>query len=278
MPEAPLLERRAPLLELRGLGKRFGGLVVIDDLSTTLRPGELLGVVGPNGAGKSTLFGLIAGDLRPDAGSVIFDGSDVTSLRESRRCRAGIGRTYQIPLPFAGMTVFENVLVGATHGRKARGRAAYQLGQRALDTVGLLPKANEQAANLGLLDRKRLEMARALATDPRLLLLDEVAGGLTEPEVQELMATIAQVRSRGMAIIWIEHIVDALLSVVDRLLCLAAGRVLMEGDPAAVLASREVQEVYLGTTEAGPLPGQDAAGPADPDSADPDSADPDRRS
>ena len=251
----------APMLELRGLSKRFGGLVVIDDLSTTLGPGELLGVVGPNGAGKTTLFGLIAGDLRPDAGAVVFDGRDVTSLRASRRCRAGIGRTYQIPLPFSGMTVFENVLVGATHGHGARGRAAYQLSQRALDLVGLAPRVNEQAVNLGLLDRKRLEMARALATEPRLLLLDEVAGGLTEPEVQELMVTIADVRSGGMAIIWIEHIVDALLSVVDRLLCLAAGRVLMEGDPAAVLASREVQEVYLGTTEAGPLPGDATARP-----------------
>jgi branched-chain amino acid transport system ATP-binding protein len=255
----------APLLELRGLGKRFGGLVVIDDLSSTVRPGELLGVVGPNGAGKTTLFGLIAGDLRPDAGSVIFAGRDVTTMRGSRRCRAGIGRTYQVPLPFSGMTVFENVLVGAAHGRRARGRAAYQLGQRALDAVGLAPKANEQAANLGLLDRKRLELARALATEPRLLLLDEVAGGLTEPEVAELMATIVALQAGGMTIIWIEHIVDALLSAADRLLCLAAGRVLMDGEPAAVLASREVQEVYLGTTEAGLLPGHGAAARADQD-------------
>ncbi len=248
-----------PLLQLNGLCKRFGGLQVIDNLSTTLQASELLGVVGPNGAGKTTLFNLIAGDLRPDAGSVVFDGQGITSMPAHQRCRAGIGRTYQIPLPFAGMTVFENVLVGAAHGRRAR-RGSYDLSLQALRAAGLLSKANIQAADLGLLDRKRLEVARALATEPRLLLLDEVAGGLTEPEVVELVALIRQVRAQGVAIIWIEHIVDALLSVVDRLMCLSAGRVLMDGDPAAVLASSEVQAVYLGAPEPGPVPGG-AVGP-----------------
>jgi branched-chain amino acid transport system ATP-binding protein len=245
----------APLLELTGLGKHFGGLQVIDNVSASVQDGELLGVVGPNGAGKSTLFNLIAGELRPDTGSVVFAGRDITTLPEARRCRAGIGRTYQIPRPFSGMTVFENVLVGATHGRKARRHQAYATSQEAIRSVGLGVKVNEQAADLGLLDRKRLELARALATAPRLLLLDEVAGGLTEPEIAELVALILQVRGRGVTIIWIEHIVDALLSVVDRLICLTAGRVLLEGDPATVLASREVQEVYLGVTEPGPLGG-----------------------
>jgi branched-chain amino acid transport system ATP-binding protein len=235
----------APLLELRGLAKRFGGLQVIDNLSITVRPGELLGVVGPNGAGKTTLFNLIAGDIRPDAGSVIFRGRDITAAPVHQRCRAGIGRTYQIPLPFTGMTVFENVLVGAAHSRASR-RGSYELSLEALDSVGLLPKANDPAANLGLLDRKRLEMARALATEPRLLLLDEVAGGLTEPEVEDLVALIRRVSAGGVAIVWIEHIVDALLSVVGRLICLSEGRLLMEGDPATVLASSEVQQVYLG--------------------------------
>jgi branched-chain amino acid transport system ATP-binding protein len=251
----------APLLELAGLGKRFGGLQVIDNVNARVRDGELLGVVGPNGAGKSTLFNLIAGELRPDTGSVVFVGKDITRLPEARRCRAGIGRTYQIPRPFSGMTVFENVLVGATHGQKAHRHQAYESSQQALRSVGLEARANEQAADLGLLDRKRLELARAIATAPQLLLLDEVAGGLTEPEVAELVALILQVRAQGVTIVWIEHIVDALMSVVDRLLCLTAGRVLIEGDPAAVLASREVQEVYLGVTDPGP-PGAPAEGPA----------------
>jgi branched-chain amino acid transport system ATP-binding protein len=242
-----------PLLELRHLGKHFGGVMVVDDLSTTVGRGELLGVVGPNGAGKTTLFNLITGEIRPDHGSIVFDGRDITALPESRRCRAGIGRTYQIPRPFTGMTVFENVLVGAAHGLRARRTQGYQVSQQALHATGLLPRANDQAADIGLLDRKRLELARALATGPRLLLLDEVAGGLTEPEVEQLVATIRRIHARGVTVIWIEHIVDALLSVADRLLCLTAGRVLMDGDPATVLASREVQEVYLGTTEPGPV-------------------------
>jgi len=249
----------APLLELNGLAKHFGGLQVIDSLSTTVGPGELLGIVGPNGAGKTTLFNLVAGGVRPDAGSVIFDGQDITSAPVHQRCRAGIGRTYQIPLPFSGLTVFENVLVGAAHGRSAR-RGSYELSLQALHAVGLAAKANEQAADLGLLDRKRLEMARALATEPRLLLLDEVAGGLTQPEVADLVALIRRVHAQGVTIVWIEHIVDALMSLAGRLICLSEGRILMEGDPAMVLASREVQEVYLGTIP-GPLPG----GPAAPD-------------
>jgi branched-chain amino acid transport system ATP-binding protein len=247
----------APLLELNGLAKHFGGLQAIDSLSTTVGPGELVGIVGPNGAGKTTLFNLVAGGVRPDAGSVIFDGKDITSAPVHQRCRAGIGRTYQIPLPFSGMTVFENVLVGAAHGRSTR-RGGYELSLQALHAAGLAAKANEQAADLGLLDRKRLEMARALATEPRLLLLDEVAGGLTQPEVADLVALIRRVHAQGVAIVWIEHIVDALMSVIGRLICLSEGRILMEGDPAMVLASREVQEVYLGTIP-GPLPDDPAA-------------------
>ena len=236
-----------PLLDLRGLRKRFAALVVIDDLDVSLAADEVLGVVGPNGAGKSTLFNLIDGQLRPDAGQVLFQGADITRLSPPRRCAASIDRTYQVPQPFVGMTAFENVLVGATHGQGARRHAAYDVSVEALRTAGILDKANVLAADLGLLDLKRLELARALATGPRLLLLDEVAGGLTEPEVRDLVETIRGLRARGIAVIWIEHIVHALLSIVDRLLCLTAGRVLMEGDPAAVMASREVQDVYLGS-------------------------------
>jgi branched-chain amino acid transport system ATP-binding protein len=237
------------LLELAGISKRFGGVQVIDDLSIAVRPDELVGVVGPNGAGKTTLFSMITGAVRPDTGSVVFDGKDVTSVPVAGRCRAGIGRTHQIPRPFTGMTAFENVLVGAAHGAGARGRSAYRGAMTALEAAGLDAKANVQAADLGLLDRKRLELARALATGPRLLLLDEVAGGLTEPEVADLLTVVLRLREQGIAIVWIEHIVDALISVANRLVCLAGGRLIADGKPAEVLASREVQEVYLGTTE-----------------------------
>jgi len=237
------------LLALDGLHKRFGGVTVIDGLSTELREGEVLGIVGPNGAGKTTLFNLISGELAPDAGTVTFNGRDITAARASTRCRAGIGRTHQQPLPFEGMTVFENVLVGAAHGAGRRGHAAYAACERVLGLTGLAGRANTAAGNLGLLDRKRLEMARALATAPRLLLLDEVAGGLTDPEVAELVVTVREVQNEGVAIIWIEHIVHALTAVVGRLLCIAAGQVLADGDPAAVMASPQVRQVYLGSID-----------------------------
>jgi len=248
------------LLALDGLHKRFGGVTVIDGLSTELHEGEVLGIVGPNGAGKTTLFNLISGELAPDAGTVTFDGRDITAARASTRCRAGIGRTHQMPLPFSGMTVFENVLVGAAHGAGRRKRAAYGACERVLALTGLAARANTAAGNLGLLDRKRLEMARALATEPRLLLLDEVAGGLTDPEVAELVATVRAVHNEGVAIIWIEHIVHALTSVVGRLLCIAAGRVLADGDPVAVMASPQVRQVYLGNIDLPPGPGKASGG------------------
>jgi branched-chain amino acid transport system ATP-binding protein len=240
------------LLTLDRLHKQFGGVTVIEDLSAEVRDGEVLGIVGPNGAGKTTLFNLISGELAPDAGTIGFAGRDITADRASSRCRAGIGRTHQVPQPFGGMTVFENVLVGAAHGARLRGRASYAACERVLALTGLAGRANTVAADLGLLDRKRLEMARALATVPRLLLLDEVAGGLTDPEVTELVATVRAVHDEGVAIIWIEHIVHALTAVVDRLLCLAAGRVLADGNPAEVMASPQVRQVYLGSIDLPP--------------------------
>jgi branched-chain amino acid transport system ATP-binding protein len=237
-----------PLLEVRGLAKRFGRLVVAADISFAVAPGEALGVVGPNGAGKSTMLNLVNGVLRPDAGSVTFAGADVTGLGAAARCRAGIGRSYQVPRPFGGMTVFENVLVGATFGAGRRRQAGYQAAGAALETAGLLGLADRPAGSLRLLDRKRLELARVLATDPRLVLLDEIAGGLTEAELPALVETVRGVRERGVAVIWIEHIVHALLAVVDRLMCLASGRTLALGEPRAVLRSPEVVQVYLGST------------------------------
>jgi len=231
---------------------RFGALQVVDDLSVQLEEGEAVGVVGPNGAGKTTMLNLLAGQLRPDSGRVRFDGRDVTALGARRRCQLGIARTYQIPQPFPGMTLFENALVGATFGSPGRADAeAAAAAVAGLERTGLLDRANRQAGSLTLLERKRLELARALATGPRVLLLDEIAGGLTEPEVHELVAVVGELRSAGVSILWIEHIVHALVRVVDRLVAVDFGRKLIEGRPEAVLASPEVRDVYLGAEAVG---------------------------
>jgi branched-chain amino acid transport system ATP-binding protein len=237
---------------MEAVSLRFGALQVIDDLSVQLEQGEAVGVVGPNGAGKTTMLNLLAGQLRPDAGQVRFDGRDVTALPARRRCQLGIARTYQIPQPFPGMTVFENALVGATFGSPGRSDTeAASAAVAGLERAGLLGRANRLAGTLTLLERKRLELARALATGPRVLLLDEIAGGLTEPEVHELVAVIGELRSAGVSILWIEHIVHALVSVVDRLVAIDFGRKLIEGRPEAVLASPEVRDVYLGAEAVG---------------------------
>ena len=233
-------------LSLSGVNKSYGALKVTDNLSLRLDEGEALGIIGPNGAGKSTLFNLITGNVRPDSGRVVFKGQDINDLPAAERCQAGIGRSYQIPHPFVGMTVFENALVGATFGAGLSEHAAYEPCIEILDKTGLLDKANVLAGSLTLLDRKRLELARALATKPSLLLLDEIAGGLTEGEVHELVAAINDIRAEGVSIIWIEHIVHALLAVVDRLIAINFGALLNEGDPVEVMASPEVQEVYMG--------------------------------
>jgi branched-chain amino acid transport system ATP-binding protein len=224
--------------------------LVIDDLSINVSEGEALGIVGPNGAGKTTWFNLITGAVRADAGKVLFDGRDITHLPRHERCRAGIGRTFQIPKPFVGMTVFENILVGATHGRKMGERASYDRVMEVLEITGLHNKVNLLAGSLTLLDRKRLELARALATDPKLLLLDEIAGGLTEAEVLDLIEEIKKFRQMGITIVWIEHIVHALLAVVDRISVIQFGRNLCEGDPHEVMNSAEVQACYMGGTPA----------------------------
>jgi branched-chain amino acid transport system ATP-binding protein len=237
-------------LETQGLRKSFGGVLVIDDLSISVESGEALGIVGPNGAGKTTWFNLITGAVHADSGKVVFQGKEITRLSRHERCRTGIGRTFQIPKPFAGMTVFENVLVGATHGRNMAERASYEHCVGILETTGLHKKVNVLAGSLTLLDRKRLELARALATDPQLLLLDEIAGGLTEAEVEELIGEIKKLRERGITIVWIEHIVHALLAVVDRIVVIQFGRKLCEGDPHEVMNSQEVQACYMGGTPA----------------------------
>lgn len=235
------------LLELLDISKSFGRVVVADNLSLAIGAGELIGIVGPNGAGKSSLFGLIAGDLRPSAGEIVFAGAKVTRLDAAARCRLGIGRTFQVPKPFGAMTVFENVLVAVQQGSGLRRKPSYAAAAAILDRTGLLADANSPAERLGLLSRKRLELARALATGPKLLLLDEVAGGLTDPEVAQLAAIVRSVSAEGVAIVWIEHVVHALTATVHRLLCLAGGSVIGDGEPSAVLGLPAVREVFLGT-------------------------------
>jgi branched-chain amino acid transport system ATP-binding protein len=234
------------MLKITGLRKTFGSLVATEDIDLTVAPGEALGIIGPNGAGKTTLFNLIAGGLRPDAGEIRLNGRDITFAKPHQRCIAGIGRAYQIPRPFEGLTVFENLLVAAVHGgRLTEGDAAGACAE-ILERLHLIARANTLAGALTLLERKRLEMARALATNPHLLLLDEIAGGLTEGECLELVETIRAVHATGMTIIWIEHIVHALLAVVGRLSVLNFGRKVAEGDPQQVLASAEVRQFYTG--------------------------------
>jgi len=219
---------------------------VVDDLSVSLNQGEALGVVGPNGAGKTTMLNLLTGMTHGEKGTVIFDGMDISRRTPDQRCHVGLGRTYQIPKPFEGMTVFENVLVGGTFGRGKSEKASYEICARALHRASLLPQANLLAESLSLLERKRLELARALATEPKVLLLDEIAGGLTEHEVHSLIDTIKQLRTEGISIIWIEHIVHALMAVVDRLMAIDFGHLIAEGDPKTVMCDRKVIEAYFG--------------------------------
>jgi branched-chain amino acid transport system ATP-binding protein len=247
MPDPAPAGPAATLLQLDAISKSFGRVVVADSLSLTVGAGDLVGIVGPNGAGKSSLFGLIAGDLAPSAGEIRFAGATVTRKDAAARCRAGIGRTFQVPKPFGAMTVFENVLVAVQQGAGLRRRASYAAAARVLERTGLGADANIPAERLGLLSRKRLEVARALATGPKLLLLDEVAGGLTDPEVAQLAGIVRAISADGVAIIWIEHVVHALTATVGRLLCLAGGLIIGDGEPAAVLALPSVREVFLGT-------------------------------
>ena len=234
------------LLQTTDLRKNFGSIVAADSLDLTVAANEAVGIIGPNGAGKTTLFNLIAGTLAPGGGTIRFDDRDITHDQPQARCRAGIGRTHQIPASFEKLTVFENLLVGAVHGRQVSEREAAQSCGEILDRLDLLRHANSLAGSLTLLQRKRLEMARALATAPKLLLLDEIAGGLTEGECAELIATIGDIRKTGVAILWIEHVVHALLAVVDRLVVLNFGRKIAEGAPREVMRSSEVRQIYIG--------------------------------
>ncbi|MBX2839082.1 MAG: ABC transporter ATP-binding protein [Gammaproteobacteria bacterium] len=233
-------------MALSEISKSFGAVTVADAVSFELPAGQALGIIGPNGAGKTSLFNLITGTLAPDSGRVQFAGKDVTRMAAAMRCRLGIARSFQIPQPFTGMSVFENVLVGARHGDGLSKPKANIRSVEILEQTGLLEKANDVAGQLTLLERKRLELARALAAGPELLLLDEIAGGLTEHECQSLIQTIEEIKSTGVTIVWIEHIVHALLAVVDRLIVIDFGRVVADGEPNIVMQSQVVQDVYIG--------------------------------
>ena len=235
------------ILRLEGIRKSYGALVVADDVSFSVKEGEAVGVIGPNGAGKTTLFSIISGTLAPSGGKVWLDGRDVTTLGPAARCRTGIGRSHQVPLPFEKLTVFENVLTAACFGRNRRERDVADACGAVLERTQLISKANRLAGTLTLLDRKQLELARALATEPRLLLLDEIAGGLTEGECADLVALIRAISATGVTIVWIEHIVHALMAVVSRLFVLNFGRLIAEGDPRAVMDSEDVRAIYLGS-------------------------------
>jgi branched-chain amino acid transport system ATP-binding protein len=239
-------EQKAPILELKGLSKSFGALAVINDISMRVERGEALGILGPNGAGKTTLLNLVSGDLAVTRGSVFYLGKDVTAASPHERSRGGIGRTHQIPKPFEGMTVFENVLVGATYGRQQSQKDAQEHSAEVLKLTGLHKYANRLAGDLRLLDRKRLELAKAMALKPELLLLDEIAGGLVDHEVPELLEVIRNLRKQGVTIIWIEHIVHALVSVVDRMIAINFGSILAEGSPEELLRNETLKEIYLG--------------------------------
>jgi branched-chain amino acid transport system ATP-binding protein len=241
------------LLEVSGLTRRFGGVTAVDGLDLSVRSGETLGVIGPNGAGKSTLVGLLAGALRPDGGRIVLAGRDVTRLRAPARARLGIGRTHQVPRPFRRMTVLENLLLGQVYGARTRGLAAARReGMAILERTGLADVAGEPAGSLPLLRLKRLELARALALRPRLLLLDEIGGGLIESELPELIELIRSLRAEVESVLVIEHVVEVIQACADRVAVLDWGRRLVEGTPAEVLRDPEVAAVYLGTTAAGP--------------------------
>ena len=234
------------LLQLVEVSKKFGQVVVAEGISFDVGPGDAVGIVGPNGAGKTSLFAMVSGDIRPDAGEIFFDGVNMAHLTPDKRARAGIGRTFQVPRPFEHTTVFENALVAAQQAGRATGRASHAKAYDALERTGLTDFANRPAGSLTLLHRKRLELARALASGPRVVLLDEIAGGLTDLEVNELTVIVRALKTEGIAVVWIEHVVRALLSTVDRLLCLAAGAIVADGEPREVLVSDAVRAVYMG--------------------------------
>jgi len=234
------------ILRLSGVYKSFGALQVAQDITFDVPQGQALGIIGPNGAGKSTLFNLITGNIDPNQGRIEFLGRDITKTPPMQRTLMGMGRSFQIPQPFDNISVFENVLVAACFGQNISESVAIKQCAYILDQTEMMHLANMPASKLSLLERKRLELARAMATHPKLLMLDEIAGGLTDAECLSLIETIKSIHASGVTIIWIEHVLLALTSVVEQLLVLDFGKVIAIGEPQKIMESREVQEIYLG--------------------------------
>lgn len=237
------------ILSIEGITVSYGPMRILNSLTFDVKAGEVLGVIGPNGAGKTTVLNALCGLTKIQSGKIVYKGSDISSLSAAKRCRIGIGRTYQIPQPYGNMTVFENVMVGGVHGAGLSEKQAKAKSLEVLALTGMLEKKDSMAGKLTLLDRKRLEVARALATNPQVLLLDEVASGLTEAEVRAVMQIVADTQKSGVTIVWIEHIIMTMLEATNRLLCLAAGTSLVCGVPQEIMASKEVEKVYLGVEE-----------------------------
>ena len=233
------------MLEVAGVSKAFGGLKAVDNASLTVDAGEIVGLIGPNGAGKTTLFAAIAGFHRPDAGRIAFGGRDITGLPPHKICAAGMVRTFQITQPFAKITVRENIMVGAYFTTADR-RAAAAKAEAVAAQVGMADQLDQNGADLTVAGRKRLELARALATGPRLLLLDEVMAGLNPTEISEIVAIIKSIRHSGVTILLIEHVMQAVTSLAERVYVLNQGRMIAEGTPAAIAENPLVVEAYLG--------------------------------
>jgi branched-chain amino acid transport system ATP-binding protein len=237
-----------PLLEGRGLSKHFGGVQALREVTFAVEPQTIVGLIGPNGAGKTTLFNAIAGVFKPSAGKVIFDQTDITGLPANQTCRRGISRTFQVTRPFGDLTCLENVMVAAVnrHPRLSTSRIQ-DLSMERLEVVEMSDLAQVHAGNLNLIQKKRLEIARALATEPKLLMLDEVLGGLNTQEIARAVEFIRSLKSRfGLTVFWIEHVMGAIMSAADRVIVLDQGQVLMEGTPERVVNDSRVIQAYLG--------------------------------
>ena len=233
------------LLEVRGVTKRFGGLTAVDDASLEVQAGSITGLIGPNGAGKTTLFTVIAGFEMPTSGEIVFEGESITALPTHRRAMRGIARTFQIVQPFAGLTVRENIAVGA-HLRHAGRTTALAKAEAVGQAVGLGSLLDRAASALTVAGRKRLELARALATEPKLLLLDEVLAGLNPSEIRDMIPVIRQIRDKGVTILIVEHVMQAVMSLCDTVYVLAQGRIIAAGTPGEVARNERVVEAYLG--------------------------------
>ncbi len=245
------MSRAETILEMRHVDAGYGRINVLNDLSLSLKRGQILGMIGPNGSGKTTALNALTGMIRPSRGSILFRGKDITRLRTDRRCRLGIGRTFQVPRPFGKMTVFENLLTAAAFGSGRSRSDNWETAEQALALVNLTPRKETPSGELMLLDRKRLEIARAVSTEPEVLLLDEIAAGLTSAEVEEILSIVGELKKRGFSIIWIEHIIETMNRAADELICMAEGRSILCGPPEEVLASKEVERLYLGVAEEG---------------------------